>query len=97
MSNWKIVGKIAAGSGVISVVFGVFAAILTYQANAGYYPINTILMAIFSVMLNPYLLLAALSFVVAWFALHADNETPALVTGEETPPASEPQAEEPKP
>ena len=100
MNNWKIVGNITKGFGVVFVVFGVFAAILTYQ-SADYYastpPIGYIQLSVLSAILSPYLLLAALSFVIAWFSIHAAKENPD--EEKETPPieTAEPQPEETKP
>ncbi len=104
MNNWKIVGKIAAGFAIIFVVFGVFAGIITYNLatmQPDYYPLSYILISVFSAMLIPYLLIAALMFVVAWFAIHAeaDEKTSTLINDDdeqETKPAVEPQLEETK-
>jgi hypothetical protein len=94
MKNWKIVGNIAAGIGIISVVFSVFAAVLTYNNISmsyppGYFSMEIILLNILTTMLNPYLFYAAISFVAAWFAMHADNEKPMLIVEEEVEPAEE--------
>ena len=93
MGNWRIVGRIAAGFGIVFVVFSIFSAILTYNVlnlQPGYYPLSYIISNVFFAMLNPYLLLAALSFVVAWFSIHAENEASDLVE-EEALPKAEPQ------
>jgi hypothetical protein len=74
MNNWRIVGKIAMGFGIVFVVFAVFAALITYNnlilqgAPASYFQLY-----ILSSMLQ-YLLLAALSFVAAGFSLRAGKE-----------------------
>jgi hypothetical protein len=76
MNNWKIVGTIATGFGVVAVVFAVFSAILTYDymnLQAGYYSTTAIQLNVLSSMFQ-YLLLAALSFVTAGFSLRATRE-----------------------
>ena len=106
LNNWKIVGKIAAAAGIISVVFSVFAALIAYD-NArlisagyppGYFSMESIMLSVLNAMLNPFLLYAALSFVVAWFATHAgnENEKPLLDEEKQQPPV-EAQLETAKP
>ena len=92
MNNWRIVGKIAMGLGIVSVVFSVFAALLTYDVlnlQPGYYPASYIQLAILSSMLQ-YLLLAALSFVAAGFSLRAGKENHEK---EELPLEEQPEAQ----
>jgi H+/Cl- antiporter ClcA len=89
MNNWRIVGKIATGLGIVSVVFAVFAALLTYDflnLQPGYYPASYVQLAILSSMLQ-YLLLAALSFVAAGFSMRAGKENHEK---EELPPEAQP-------
>jgi len=77
MNNWKTVGRIATAFAVISIVFAVFEALITYNGmnlNPGYYSMDTIELNVISAMLN-YLLLAALSFTAAMFCLGAGKES----------------------
>jgi hypothetical protein len=74
MENWKIVGNIAFGFGVVFIVFAVFQAILTYNSlTLGDAPASYFQFYILSSMLQ-YLLVAALSFVTAGFSLRAAKE-----------------------
>jgi nicotinamide riboside transporter PnuC len=85
MNNWRIVGKIATGFGIVCVVFAVFAAVIAYKGmnlNPGYYPVGTIQLAVLSSMLE-YLFFAALSFVAAALSMRAGKES----TEVETPPS----------
>jgi hypothetical protein len=84
----------AAGSGIISVVFSVFVAILTFQELNGIYQPTFVMLEVLRTMLSPFLLVAGISFVIAWFAIHAEKETPDMVIEEEVKPASEPEPEE---
>jgi hypothetical protein len=82
MNNWKIVGRIAAGSAVVFVIFAVFVAVITYNGmnlNPGYYSVNAIQLAVLSSMLQ-YLLFAALSLVVAGFSMRAGKESTEVET-----------------
>jgi hypothetical protein len=97
MMNWKVVGNIAAGSGIISVVFGVFSAILTFQLWNGVYQPNYVMLLVLTAMLNPFLLVAGIAFVTAWFAMHAGREEPELVVEEEVKPVVESEPEEKAP
>jgi hypothetical protein len=90
MNNWKIVGRIATGFGIVFVVFAVFTAVLTYNGmnlNPGYYTADQIMLTILSSMLQ-YLLLAALSFVAAGFTMRAGKENAEVEAPlpEEQPP-----------
>jgi hypothetical protein len=94
MNNRKIVGKIAAAFGVAFVVFAALTAILNYLAISIQYgtdvPAGYVIVSILSNML-PFLLFAALSFIVALVISRAEK-TP--VKNEET---LEEQATETKP
>ena len=92
MNNWRIVGKIAMGFGIVFVVFAVFAAVITYNGlnlTPGYYSANQIQLAVLSTMLE-YLLFAALSFVAAGFSLRAGKEN---LEKEELPLEEQPEAQ----
>jgi hypothetical protein len=92
MNNWRIVGKIAMGFGIIFVVFAVFEAVITYNGlnlTPGYYSTSQIQLAVLSTMLE-YLLFAALSFVAAGFSMRAGKEKPEK---EELLPEDQPEAQ----
>ena len=78
MNYWKIVKKIATAFGVVFVVFGALSAFLTYEQLDMQYgstaPASYILVASLIVVL-PFMLYAALSFVVAGFSSRATKET----------------------
>lgn len=87
MNNWKIVGTIATGFGVVSAVFAVLSALLTYSflnLQPDYYPASYIQLNILSSMFQ-YLLLAALSFITAVFSLRAARENQEEKGKEEQP------------
>jgi hypothetical protein len=96
MNNQKIVGKIATAFGVAFAVFAALTAILNYEAIAIQYKIGTdvpasyVIVGILSAML-PFMLFAALSFIVASVISRAEK---APVKIEET---QEEQATETKP
>jgi nicotinamide riboside transporter PnuC len=82
MNNWRIVGKIATGFGIVCVAFAVYAAAITYggmNLNPGYYSVQTIQLSILSSMLQ-YLFFAALSFVAAVFSMRAGKENTEVKT-----------------
>jgi hypothetical protein len=100
MNNWKIVGQIASGFGIIFIVFAVFAAFINFEINTYQYgsnaPAGFIQVSALASMLV-FLLFAVLSFVVAGITMRATKEK----VNEETQPimpesVPEPQAEENK-
>ena len=67
MDNWKIVGRIASGFGIVFVAFAVFAALITFRLDSYQYsgaPAGFIQISALDSMLV-FLLFAVLSFVVA--------------------------------
>ena len=77
MNVWKIVSQIALGFGIIFIVFAIFAALINFElesieygttAPAGFIPVS----AVASMLV--FLLFAALSFTVAWFAMRSARE-----------------------
>jgi large-conductance mechanosensitive channel len=94
MNNQKIVGKIATAFGAAFAVFAALTAILNYEAISIQYgtgvPASYVIVGILSAML-PFMLFAALSFIVASVISRAEK---APVKIEET---QEEQATETKP
>jgi hypothetical protein len=90
MDNWKIVGQIASGFGIIFIVFAAFQAFVTYQLTSYQYvttpPAGFIQAYILSAML-PFLLFAVLSFVVGAVTMRhgksmAENQAPSEAQAE---------------
>jgi uncharacterized membrane protein len=77
MNNWKIVGQIASGFGIIFIVFAVFAAFINFEINTYQYgssaPAGFIQVSALASMLV-FLLFAVLSFVVAGVIMRAAKE-----------------------
>jgi hypothetical protein len=68
MDTWKIIQQISVASGIISLVFAAFAAVLNYELMALEYssvPVEITIVVALQVM-APFLLLAIISFAVAW-------------------------------
>jgi hypothetical protein len=76
LNVWKVVGQIAAGFGVIFIVFAAFSAFITYEAislQGGMLPPGYLQVNLLNAML-PYLLYAVLSFVVSGLIIRAIRE-----------------------
>jgi hypothetical protein len=68
----RTIGRIAVGFGVVFIIFSAFSAFITYQAislTQGYYISSGVLQVNILNAMLPYLLYAALSFIVAGFTL----------------------------
>jgi hypothetical protein len=90
--NWKIVSKIATAAGLISIVFTVISAILTYNLIAittFQPPMDYVQMTLLSEM-RPYLFYTVVAFTVSAFA----SRSAKAATPEQTQsPAMQPQLE----
>jgi hypothetical protein len=77
MNNWRIVGQIASGFGIIFIVFAVFAAYINFNLIPYQYgssaPAGFIQISVLASMLI-FLLFAVLSFVVAGITMRATKE-----------------------
>jgi hypothetical protein len=88
----KPIGRIAIGFGIVFIIFSAFSAFITYQAlslsQTSYYISSGVLQVNILNAMLPYLLYAALSFIVAGFTLPY-----ARKHATETPPVTEPDPE----
>jgi hypothetical protein len=77
MNNWKIVGQIASGFGIIFIIFAVFSALINFEINTYQYgssaPTGFLQVSALAAMLV-FLLFAVLSFVVAGVTMRASKE-----------------------
>ena len=93
MNNWKIVGQIASGFGIIFIIFAVFAALINFELNTYQYscaaPAGFLQLSAVAAMIV-FLLFAVLSFVVAGVTMRASKEK---VGEEREPTMPETQAE----
>jgi RsiW-degrading membrane proteinase PrsW (M82 family) len=77
LKNSKIIGKVARFFAIVSFVFVVFLAIVTFfliQIASPGAPIEYIVFVILSNIV-PYLFIAALSLVIVFIAGNAENES----------------------
>jgi hypothetical protein len=76
MSNWRVIGQIAAGFGIIFIVFAALEAFVNYQAitiQQGFIPAGYLQVYVLNAML-PFLLFAVLSFVVAAVTMRSGKD-----------------------
>jgi Zn-dependent protease with chaperone function len=77
MKNLKIIGKVTIFFGIVSIIFAVISAIITYyllQSTSPTAPTDYTLFVILSTML-PYLFFAVLSLVIAFISRSVEKET----------------------
>jgi hypothetical protein len=99
MDNWKTVGQIGTGFGIIFVVFAAIAAFLEYEVLGYLYamaPLPFVQYNMLSTML-PYLMLAVLSFIVAAASRRRMKEPVEELEPSQTRLPVEPQPEDAKP
>lgn len=76
MKNLKIIGKVAIFFGVVSIIFAVVLAIITYyliQITSSTAPTDYVLFLILSTIL-PYLFFAVLSLTIAFISRRVGKE-----------------------
>ncbi|MCW4006972.1 MAG: hypothetical protein NWF04_10360 [Candidatus Bathyarchaeota archaeon] len=91
MDNWKIIGKIATAFGITCLVFAVVSAFIEYniiRLTTSFAPASYVQLNVVAQML-PFLLFAALSFIVAGITLRIEKEPI-----QETQPQEQPQTQE---
>jgi uncharacterized membrane protein len=101
MNNWKLVSQIASVFGIVFIIFAIFAALVNYEMLTIEYgseaPAAFIQISAVGSMLV-FILLAILSFVVAWITTRSTKEKVSEETPPEMPePKHEAQTEELKP
>jgi large-conductance mechanosensitive channel len=92
MENWRIVGKIASGFGIIFILFSIITAFVNYEAitlQSSFPPTGMLLQVYILNAMLPFLLFAVLSFIVAAVTLRITKDP------EEAPP--QPEQTEPQP
>ena len=100
MMNWKVVKRIANAAGIVSIVFAIISAVLTYNIIRISYalspPVDYVQMTILSGML-PYLFYAIVAFTVSAFASRSAKEITLEQSQLEIQPHSETLPSEPAP